>query len=183
MRHSLIVSSAILLCAATIPAQAAGSGEPAMQGDHGRAMAAMGGDSRQSLILPPEMRRHTLANMRDHLAALSEILAAMSSAHYVKAARIASTRLGLESPAAAACQGEPGAGAAMMSGPGDMDLQMAKHMPEGMRKIGLEMHTAASDFSAKVLRASGVNNTGPALASLSRVIQQCSACHAAYKVQ
>jgi hypothetical protein len=71
----------------------------------------------------------------------------------------------------------------MMSKPGDMDYMMAKFMPEGMRNIGLEMHTAASAFAAEALKADGTHNTRPALAALSRVMQQCAACHSAYKVQ
>ena len=153
-----------------------------MHSDHMKPVAGMGGDQRQLVGFPPEMREHTLANMRDHLAAMSEILAAMSSAHYAKAAHIASTRLGLDSPSAAGCKAEPAAGAPMMSKPGDMEHQMARVMPEGMRAIGLEMHTAASAFAAEVLQAGGHQNTKPALAALSRVIQQCSACHSAYKV-
>lgn len=185
MRRTLIASTVLLLLMAGVPAQAQDHQgmDHSMHGDHAMPMAAMGGDPRQLVNFPPEMREHTLANMRDHLAAISEILAAMSTGHYAKAARTASTRLGLDSPAAAGCKPEPAAGAPMMSRPGDMEHRMGKAMPEGMRNIGLEMHTAASDFAAEALKATGINNPKPALAALSRVIQQCSACHATYRVQ
>lgn len=182
MRQTLIASIAILALLTGIPAQAQDHMDHAMHGDPSMHMAAMGDDQRQLVNFPPEMRLHTLANMRDHLAALSEILDAMATAHYAKAARIASTRLGLESPSAAGCKPAPAADAPMMSRPGDMDHQMAKFMPEGMRNIGLEMHTAASTFAAEALKANGTHNTQPALAALSRVMQQCAACHSSYKV-
>jgi len=179
MRQTLFTSAAILALLTSMPALAQ---DHSMHSDHSMHMATKGGDDRQLVNFPPEMRQHTLANMRDHLAALSEILAAMSSAHYAKAAHVASTRLGLESPSAAGCKPEPAAGAPMMSKPGDMEHQMAKFMPEGMRNIGLEMHTAASAFATEALKANGTHNTKPALAALARVMRQCAACHAAYKV-
>jgi hypothetical protein len=182
MRRTLITSSAILALLTGMPAQAQEHMDHSMHSDHSMHMMDMGNDQRQLVNFPPEMRQHTLSNMRDHLAALSEILDAMATAHYAKAAHIASTRLGLASPSAAGCKPAPASDAPMMSKPGDMDHQMARFMPEGMRNIGLEMHTAASDFAAKALKANGTHNAQPALAALSRVMQQCAACHATYKV-
>lgn len=139
-------------------------------------------DSRQLVSFPPDMRQHTLANMRDHLQALSEILSAMSGAQYGKAARIADARLGMDSPSAAGCKAEDAA-APQMSKPSNMDHQMSQFMPEAMRKIGLEMHQSASTFAAEAAKASKTDNAKPALAALSRVTQQCTACHASFRVQ
>lgn len=60
---------------------------------------------------------------------------------------------------------------------------MSQFMPEGMRNIGLEMHQAASNFAIEAKKAAKTNNAKPALAALSKVTQQCSTCHSAYKVQ
>lgn len=142
-----------------------------------------GNDGRQLVNFPPEMRQHTLANMRDHLEALSEILGAMSAAQYAKASRIAGTRLGMDSPSAAGCKAEEPAGTAQQSKPANMDHQMAQFMPEAMRRIGLSMHQAAGDFATEAAKASKTGNPKRALAALSKVTQQCSACHASYRVQ
>lgn len=141
------------------------------------------GDGRQAVDFPSEMRDRTLTNMRDHLQALSEILAAMADAKYARAATIAATRLGMDSPSAQACKGEPGAAAAALSRPGDMDHQMSQFMPEGMRKVGLEMHQSASVFAREAGKASKTGNAKAALAALSRVTGQCTSCHAAYRLR
>ena len=53
-------------------------------------------DTRKLLDFPAPMREHMLSNMRGHLQALNEILAALSIGDGPKAARIAETRLGVE---------------------------------------------------------------------------------------
>jgi len=142
-----------------------------------------GGDGRQLVNFPPEMRQHTLANMRDHLLALSEILAAMSAGQYTKASQVAGARLGMDSPSAAGCQDEKAAAKPQMSKAPDMDHRMGEFMPEAMRKLGLDMHQAASTFAGEAAKAAKTGNAKPALAALSRVTQQCTSCHSTYKVQ
>ena len=130
------------------------------------------------------MREHILFNMRDHLNAVSEILAAMSSGYYADAAKIAKTRLGMDSPAAEACKAPSAtSGATRMSQPMNMHQVMAQYMPEGMRKAGLAMHQAASDFATEAGKAEKSGDAKPAYAALARVTQQCTACHAAFRVQ
>jgi hypothetical protein len=152
--------------------------------DHHAHTAAMGDDGRQAVDFPPEMRQHILSNMRDHLNAVSEILAAMSSGSYADAAQIAKTRLGMDSPAAEACKA-PGAPSASsrMSQPMNMHQMMAQFMPDGMRKAGLAMHQSASDFAVEAVKAGTSGDAKPAYAALARVTQRCTACHAAYRVQ
>lgn len=70
-----------------------------------------------------------------------------------------------------------------MSKPANMDHQMSQFMPEGMRNIGLSMHQAASDFAVEANKTGKSGNPKQALAALSKVTQQCAACHASYKVQ
>lgn len=47
---------------------------------------------------PAQMQEHFLATMRDHLAAVSQIQTALAEGQFDKAGRIASTRLGMNSP-------------------------------------------------------------------------------------
>lgn len=151
--------------------------------NHLKHMAASGGDSRRLVDFPPEMREHTLASMRDHLQALSEILAALSGGQYAKAAGIANARLGMDSPSAEGCRQGDAAQAPAMSAPASMDHRMAQFMPEGMRLLGLEMHKSASAFAAAAARSGKGGNAKPALAALARVTEQCAGCHAAYRLQ
>ncbi len=151
--------------------------------EHHAHMAAMESDGRQLVDFPPELQQHILSNMRDHLNAISDILAAMAKGSYAEAAQIASLRLGMESPAAEGCKA-PGANPTSgMSQPMNMHQMMARFMPEDMRKAGLAMHQAASDFAAEALRASKTGDAKPAYAALARVTRQCTACHAAYRVR
>jgi cytochrome c556 len=134
-------------------------------------------DNRQLVDLPPAMRQHMLSNMRAHLVALGEIVAALSSGDSAKAAEIAETRLGLDSPDAAACNPNHGADAPAMA------AMMAEHMPEEMRNLGFAMHAAASTFAREAAKAQQSNDVKPALAALSQVTQSCAACHSAYRLQ
>ncbi len=177
MRRIVVVSMATVALASGVVAYA----QDHM--DHQKHMTDMADDGRQFVNFPPEMRQHILANMRDHRQVLSDILTAMSSAQYAKAARIADAQLGMVSPSAESCKGGNAAGAPQMSKPATMDHQMSQFMPEGMRKIGLEMHQSASDFAIQAAKASTTGNAKPALAALSCVVEQCTACHVAYRVQ
>jgi len=152
--------------------------------NHTMSMAAMPDDARQPVTFPPMMRQRILANMRDHLEAMSGILAALGAGDYAKAGRIADARLGVNSPAAAGCKaGGDNVGKPQMSSPMDMEQMMAQYMPTGMRQAGFSMHQAASDFAAEAAKAAGSGDGKPALSALARVTQGCTACHSAYRVQ
>lgn len=149
---------------------------------HQQHMAGLVVDSRQLIEFPAPMRQQMLANMRDHLQALSDILAASADDQYAQAAAIANARLGMDSPAAAGCKLEDADDHPNMSLLPNMDLHMTQLMPAGMRKIGLAMHQAASDFAVEATKAAESGDAKPAFAALSRVTEQCVACHAAYRV-
>jgi len=121
-------------------------------------------DSRQLVKFPEPMRVHTITSMRDHLLALQEIDVALSRNEFDKAAAIAEQRLGMSS----------------------LELHGAAHiapfMPQGMQDIGTQMHRAASRFAVEAQNASVANDVRPALAALGTVMQQCVACHAAYRL-
>lgn len=145
--------------------------------------AGKSGDTREIVRFPEEMRQRTLSNMRDHLQALSEIIAAMSAGQLAKAADIAEARLGMDSPSAAGCQSGDSAAAAATAKATSSDHQMAKFMPEGMQRLGLEMHQSASVFAAeaKKMRQTG-DADNKAMAALAQVTRQCVACHSAYRL-
>lgn len=135
--------------------------------DHQHAMTGAAGgqaDPRQLVKFPEPMRLHTITSMRDHLTALQEINIALSQNAFDKAASIAEQRLGMSS----------------------LELHGAAHiapfMPRGMQDIGTQMHHAASRFAVAAQNASVGNDLRPALAALGAVMQQCVACHAAYRL-
>ena len=180
MRHALLV--AIVLAALTGSAAVQAQDHAMM--DHHMHTSAMAADQRQPVSFPAEMRQHILANMRDHLQAMADILTALSTGDYAKAAEIADARLGLDSPAAAGCKaGGDAAKNPQMSLPMNMEQMMAQYMPEGMRNVGLAMHQSASIFAGEAAKAARAGEARPALEALARVSQQCVACHSAYRVQ
>ena len=126
--------------------------------------AKVGADARQLVKFPEPMRLHTITSMRDHLFALQEINLALSRNEFDKAASIAEQRLGMSS----------------------LERHGASHiapfMPQGMQDIGTQMHRAASRFALEAQTGSVSNDVRPALAALGTVMQQCVACHAAYRL-
>lgn len=122
-------------------------------------------DPRTIVHLPDELRIHTLANMRDHLLALSEIQEALAREQFENAGEIAERRLGMSS----------------------LELhgahKVGQYMPSAMAAIGIEMHHAASRFAVSASDAAVAGDVKPALAALSDVTRQCVACHSGFRVQ
>ncbi len=116
---------------------------------------------RQLVELPETMRTHMLANMRDHLVAIDEILQFLAADELEAAADVAESRLGfssLESHGAA---------------------HIAQFMPTEMAAAGTRMHRAASQFA----RIAQEGEALPAYRKLQEVTAACVGCHAAYRVQ
>lgn len=118
-------------------------------------------DDRELVQMPAMMQEHMLANMRDHLSALNEILAKLAADELDEASEIAESRLGMSSLESHGAS------------------HMAKVMPEGMRKVGMSMHRAASKFALKVQEG----QVALAYGALSEVTAACVACHSAYRVR
>ena len=116
-------------------------------------------DTRQYVEMPKVMQQHQLANMRDHLMAIDEILLNMGNGELDKAAEIAEERLGMSSLS------KHGAS------------HMAMFIPKEMGAIGISMHKAASRFALKAQEGDPL----PAYKALQEVTSSCTACHAAYK--
>jgi len=117
-------------------------------------------DARTKVDLPDMMKTHMLGNMRDHLQALNEIQKALAQGQLDKAGDIAEARIGMSSLIAHDA------------------AHMAPFMPKGMQDIGTEMHHAASRFA--MTAAEG--DLPRALDALSKVTEQCVACHMNYRV-
>ena len=116
-------------------------------------------DAREFVKMPKMMQQHQLANMRDHLKAINEILTHMAADELDKAAKVAEHRLGMSS------MGSHGA------------KHMGKIMPKPMGAIGTQMHKAASRFALKAEEGEAL----PAYKALQEITAACVACHAGYR--
>ena len=123
------------------------------------------GDSRVAVDMPTMMQDHMRANMRDHLHAIQEIQSMLAVGKYDAAADIAEKRIGMSSLAAHDAS------------------HMAGFMPKGMQDTGTAMHQAASRFAVTAQDAGVTRDLPRALGALSRVTEQCVACHAAYRLK
>lgn len=123
--------------------------------------SSLANDTRQFVELPSMMQQHMLANMRDHLRSLNDILTAMGESDLDTAADIAEQRLGMSS------LDSHGAS------------HMARYMPAGMRRAGTTMHRAASRFARKAQEGELM----PAYRMLPEITAACVACHAAYRIR
>ncbi len=172
-----------ILLAALLLAGAAAFAEEPMHHHHASEAAQPSADERQLVNYPPEVKAHALTNMRGHLQTLSAIMDALSKARYSEAADLADTRLGMNSEGAAGCRvDEPHNMSTMASQAEHMDHMMAQYMPEDMRKLGQTMHRSANDF-ATVARSAAKSGDGSApLAALGKVMENCAACHARYRL-
>lgn len=125
-------------------------------------------DTREFVDMPAMMQEHLLANMRDHLRALDEILGFLAEGNVDEAGKIAEGRLGMSSLEAH--------GAA----------HLAPFMPEGMVAAGTEMHRAASRFVIAAQNAElapGKEAQHEVYGALQAVTSACNACHQSYRIR
>jgi len=118
-------------------------------------------NTRQLVKFPERMQQHMLANMRQHLESLNEILFLMSNNNLDKAADIAEQRLGMTSLTSHNAS------------------HMATFMPKGMQQAGTSMHKAASRFALRAQEG----NSSAAYKALGEVTSACVACHAGYRIR
>ncbi len=125
-------------------------------------------ENRELVKLPAMMQEHMLANMRDHLVALDEILGELAEGNTSSAAQIAEKRLGMSSLSTHGAE------------------HLGKFMPETMRKIGTQMHKAASRFVVAAQDAEfepGKEAQRKVYRALQQVTENCNACHRAYRIR
>jgi len=122
-------------------------------------------DAREAVRFPPPMRAHTLANMRDHLAALAEIQQALADGRWDAAADTAERRLGMSS------LHDHGA------------HEVARFMPPAMQAAGTAMHRSASRLAVAARDAGATGDLRSAQAALAGLTQTCVACHAGFRLE
>ncbi|HZP41075.1 MAG TPA: hypothetical protein VFD84_06150 [Candidatus Binatia bacterium] len=127
------------------------------RGAEHRETAAPLGDARQPLPLPPAMAEHQKRSMREHLAAVQAIVAALGRD---------------DLPTVAAAAGRLGFSEAT----GRMCEHMGAAAP-GFTAMALDFHHTADGIGEAARRG---DRTG-VLAALDRTLQACVRCHAAYR--
>ncbi|MGB0865786.1 MAG: hypothetical protein ACPGSC_04720 [Granulosicoccaceae bacterium] len=155
----LVICSMLVAC--TNMHHPAGAQEHSAQSAAVLSKASQSEEQRELVDMPAQMQEHMLANMRDHLEALNEILALMAQEQLDQAAQVAEHRLGFSS----------------------LDDHNAEHMGKFMPKVmgatGTAMHRAASQFALKAQEGESL----PAYAALQDITAACVACHAGYRIR
>jgi Cytochrome C' len=116
-------------------------------------------DERRPVPLLPMMAQHQKENMREHLEAVQEIVAAAATGEFDKVA-VAGKRLGYSEHMGRMCE-HMGAGA------------------PGFTEQALSFHRTADEIAAAAAKQDGA----AVLASLSKTLRACTSCHATYKQQ
>ncbi|MDQ3032223.1 MAG: cytochrome c [Myxococcota bacterium] len=157
---TIVLTSLLLACGCetpptgdTDPAPTVAAGAPASAAQH--ELAAL--DDRTPVPLLPPMAAHQREQMRDHLAVVQEITAALARDD-LDAAATSASRMGTSDSMTAMCS-HMGAGA------------------PGFTERALQMHQRA-DGIAEAARAGSRTAT---LAALSETLATCTSCHATYR--
>ena len=102
------------------------------------------------------MQEHQLANMREHLAAITTIVSLLADNQFDEASKIAHAKLGLTPEMQAMC----------------LDVHN-----EGFTTLGLAFHRSGDDLG-KTLQTKDV---AASLRALNKTMQYCIECHATYR--
>lgn len=116
-------------------------------------------DQRRPVPLLPVMAQHQKENMREHLEAVQEVVAAAATGDFDKVA-VAAKRMGYSESMGRMCE-HMGAGA------------------PGFTEQALSFHQTADEIGAAAAKRDGAG----VLAALSKTLSACTACHSTYKQQ
>lgn len=125
-------------------------------------------DARTMVKLPSDIEYKMLANMRDHIGALDDIIQAVQAGDYEKAEDVAESRLGWSS--------------LVRRG----DQEVANHWAKPMQKMADQMYRSASNFVIVAQNASVEDSKEgyqKVLTALGEVTSACRGCHETYRVR
>lgn len=125
-------------------------------------------DSRQLIKLPKNIESKMLINMRDHIAALDDVIAAVQAEEFDKAGQIAESRLGWSS----------------LVRRGDQDV--TKHWAAPMQKMADAMYRASSNFVIIAQNASVIQTKESyveVIGAIQKITSACRGCHGVFRVR
>ena len=131
--------------------------------DSGEELEKQFTDYRTFVEVPEKARQILQEDMLDHLAVLNEINRYLAENNLRSAAEVAET----------------GMGRSLLSKYQDEDMRPGRYMPKEMRKIGWELHNAATQF-AKSARQGDLQKT---LQAYHRITSACVACNYSYRTR
>jgi hypothetical protein len=146
-----------------VPLAVQGASPKGDTGGTGYALESQFTDFRTLVEIPEKARLILQEDMLDHLAVLNEINHYLADNDLEAAAEVAET----------------GMGRSLLSKYQDVDMRPGRYMPVDMRKIGWELHHAATEF-AHVARQ---GNLQKALVAYHRITSACVACHYSYRTR
>jgi cytochrome c553 len=120
-------------------------------------------DMRKFVEMPEQARQVLREDMLDQFAVLNEII----------------EYLALNDLPAAAAVAENGMGQSLLRKHEDRDFGPGRYMPEEMRRMGWNLHEAASNFSLIAKRG----NLQAAYGGLQKITEACIACHYSYRTR
>jgi len=129
----------------------------------GEALEKQFSDYRTLVEMPDKARQILHEDMLDHLAVLNEINRYLAENNLRSAAEVAET----------------GMGRSLLAKYQDEDIRPGRYMPKEMRKIGWELHNAATEFS----KAARKGNLQKTLQAYHRITSACVACHYSYRTR
>ncbi|MBK7023120.1 MAG: cytochrome C [Sulfuritalea sp.] len=126
---------------------------------------ALAEDNRQLATLPPAAQEALREEMQGNLLAINEILTLMAAGKVKEAGQLAETSLGKS--AMGKHRDKP------------FNARPGPHMPPAMHEIGIDGHTAASEFA----KAASTGDREKALSLLPNLTGGCVACHYSWRTR
>ena len=126
---------------------------------------ALAEDNRQLATLPPAAQEALREEMQGNLLAINEILTLMAAGKVKEAGQLAETSLGKS--AQGKHRDKP------------FNARPGPHMPPAMHEIGIDGHTAASEFA----KAASTGDREKALSLLPNLTGGCVACHYSWRTR
>ena len=120
-------------------------------------------DMRQFVEMPEQARQVLREDMLDQFAVLNEIIEYLALNNYTAAAEVA----------------ENGMGQSLRRRNQDREFGPGRYMPEEMRRMGWDLHEAASNFALVARRQHPQATYG----ALQKITEACIACHYSYRTR
>lgn len=120
-------------------------------------------DMRKFVEMPEQARQMLREDMLDQFAVLNEIIEYLARNNYRAAADVA----------------ENGMGQSLLRRNQGREFGPARYMPEEMRRMGWNLHEAATNFALVAKRKSPQASYG----ALQKITEACIACHYSYRTR
>ncbi len=120
-------------------------------------------DMRRFVEMPEQARQVLREDMLDQFAVLNEIIEYLALNNYTAAADVA----------------ENGMGQSLRRRNQDREFGPGRYMPEEMRRMGWDLHEAASNFALVAKRQHPQATYG----ALQKITEACIACHYSYRTR